>query len=310
MHKGTGMMGAAVGAPALMDAESTARRAREARLTRLQRRVIIRLAIVAAIVVCVLAAPLLTPFDPLRQNILYRLKPAGAHVQNGRVALLGTDQLGRDIFTRILYGGRVSLLISISGVTFALVVGVSLGLLAGYRGRAFDTVIMRLVDIQLGFPGLLLAITLAAALGPGIANVIIALGISHWTTYTRVVRSSVLTIKQEEYVQAAQVVGSTSTRILIRHILPNTLSAIIVIAALHFGQMILAESALSFLGLGVQPPTPSWGAMISQGREYITTAWWLTAFPGLAITLTVLAIGRLGDALRDLVDPHLRTRGV
>jgi peptide/nickel transport system permease protein len=303
-------MSAVTNAPTLTEPDKMTIRARSRRLTRLQRRLIVRGALVGVILLCVLAAPLLTPFDPRRQNILFRLKPAGTHVQNGRLALLGTDQLGRDIFSRILYGGRISFLISISAVVFALLVGVTLGLIAGYRGGAFDVVIMRLVDIQLGFPGLLLAITLAAALGPGITNVVIALGISHWTTYTRVVRSSVLTIKQEEFVQAARVIGCANTRILVRHILPNTLSSIIVIAALHFGQMILAESSLSFLGLGVQPPTPSWGAMINEGRQYITSAWWLTAFPGLAITLTVLAIGRLGDALRDLADPHLRTRGV
>jgi peptide/nickel transport system permease protein len=283
---------------------------RPRRRSRLERQLIARAAVVLVIVGSVLAAPLIAPFNPLKQNILYRLKPAATPVQNGQFALLGTDQLGRDIFSRILYGGRISLLISVSGVAFALIVGVTLGLIAGYRGGALDVVIMRVVDVQLGFPGLLLAITLAAALGPGVLNVIIALGISHWTTYTRVVRASVLAIRQEEFVQAAQVIGGTNSRILIRHILPNTLSAIIVIAALHFGQMILAESALSFLGLGVQPPTPSWGAMINDGREYITSAWWLTAFPGLAITITVLAIGRLGDTLRDLADPHLRTRGV
>jgi peptide/nickel transport system permease protein len=180
--------------------------------------------------------------------------------------------------------------------------------MAGYYGGTVDSVISRIVDIQLGFPGLLLAITLAAAFGPGLWNVILALGIARWTTYTRVVRSAVLTIKTEEYIQAARVIGARNSRILSRHILPNTLSSIIVIGALHLGQMILAESSLSFIGLGIQPPTPSWGAMINQGRQYITSAWWLIAFPGLAITTTVLALGMLGDAVRDVVDPQLRNR--
>lgn len=278
------------------------------RLTQLRRRLLARLAVVLCIAGCILAAPLLTSFDPLQQNITARLQPAGTRLDDGRVALLGTDQLGRDIFSRILHGGRISLLISVSGVALAAAIGVTLGLISGYAGRFFDLVIMRVVDIQLGFPGLLLAITLAAALGPGLLNVVLALGIARWTTYTRVVRSAVLTIKTEEYVHAARVIGCNDARILARHILPNTLSSIIVIAALHLGQIILAETALSFIGLGVQPPTPSWGAMINQGRQYITSAWWLITFPGLAITITVLAIGLLGDAVRDVVDPHVRTR--
>lgn len=278
------------------------------RLTRLRRRLVIRLGVVLIIVLCVLIGPLLTPFNPREQNILERLQPAGTRVEDQGVAFLGTDQLGRDIFSRILSGGRISLLISVSGVALALSIGVTLGLIAGYGGKLFDAVTMRIVDIQLGFPGLLLAIVLAAALGAGLVNVILALGIARWTTYARVVRGTVLTIKNDEYVQAARVIGGTHMRIIARHILPNTLSSIIVIATLHLGQMILAESALSFIGLGVQPPTPSWGAMIDEGREYITSAWWLITFPGLAITVTVLAVGLLGDAVRDVADPRVRTR--
>jgi peptide/nickel transport system permease protein len=267
-----------------------------------------RLALVAVIVLVVLAAPFISPGDPVQQNLLSRLKPAGSRLTNGQLALLGTDQLGRDIFTRILYGGQVSLLISVSGVCVAAAIGVTLGLLAGYYGGLTGGIIMRLVDIQLGFPGLLLAITLAAALGPGLLNVILALGVARWTTYARMVRGGVLTVKNEEFVQAARVIGASGAHILVRHIVPNTLSSIVVIAALHLGQLILAESALSFIGLGVQPPTPSWGAMINQGREYLTSAWWLAAYPGLAIMLMVLALGLLGDAVRDYLDPHLRTR--
>jgi peptide/nickel transport system permease protein len=283
------------------DVESTRRS-----LSHLQRRLAMRLAIVVVMVLVVLAAPLIAPANPVQQNLLSRLKPAFTALPNGQVALLGTDQLGRDILSRILYGGQISLLISISGVGLAAAIGVTLGLLAGYYGGAVGAVIMRVVDIQLGFPGLLLAITLAAALGPGLLNVILALGIARWTTYARMVRSGVLTIKNEEFVQAARVIGARDVHIIVRHVLPNTVSSIVVIAALHLGQMILAESALSFIGLGVQPPTPSWGAMINQGREYLTSAWWLAAFPGLAIMLMVLALGLLGDAVRDYLDPHVR----
>lgn len=293
--------------PALVMAAPPAR-ARPRRWGRVHRRFAVRLVLVLMIIGACLAAPLLTPFDPTEQQITARLKPAGTALPNGRIALLGTDQLGRDIFTRILYGGRISLLISFSGVVLAAAIGITLGLLAGYFGKGVDTVISRAVDVTLGFPGLLLAITLAAALGPGILNVIIALGIARWTTYARMVRGEVLSLQKEEFLQAARTIGSGHTRIIVRHILPNTLSSITVIAAMHLGQMILAESSLSFIGLGVQPPTPSWGEMVNKGREYITSAWWLIAYPGLAITLTVLAFGLLGDAVRDLLDPHMRTR--
>jgi peptide/nickel transport system permease protein len=297
----------ALAAASLAGERTSFRRPR--RLNRLQRRLLLYLIVSLVIVTPVLAAPLFTDFEPNKQNILERLKPAGAELRDGRTAWLGTDQLGRDMWSRILYGGRISLFISVTGVLLAAGIGIALGLIAGYGGTAVDSVIMRVVDIQLGFPGLLLAIVLAAALGPGLTNVILALGIARWTTYTRVLRASVLSLKKEEYVHAARVIGATGPRIAIRHILPNTISSLIVIAALHLGQMILAESALSFIGLGVQPPTPSWGAMIDDGREYITSAWWLITFPGLAITITVLAFGLLGDAIRDAVDPHLRSRG-
>ena len=278
------------------------------RLNKIERRVAVRLALVVAIALVVLVGPLVMSVDPNKQNVISRLKPAGAVLPDGSIALLGTDQLGRDMFARILYGGQVSLLITVSGVLLAVGIGVALGLVSGYYGRWVDTVVMRLVDIQLGFPGLLLAITLAAALGPGVLNVIIALGIARWTTYARVVRSAVLTLKNEEFIHASQALGATAVRIMLRHVLPNTLSGITIIAASHLGQMIIAESALSFIGLGVQPPTPSWGSMINKGREYITTAWWLTLYPGLAMTLTVMALGMLGDSVRDLMDPHMRSR--
>lgn len=293
--------------PALVVAPNSSK-PRARRWGRLQKRLAIRLLFVLVIITACLAAPLLTPFDPEQQQITARLQPAMSDLGEGRIALLGTDQLGRDIFTRILYGGRISLLISFSGVILAAALGITLGLASGYFGGSVDTTISRMVDITLGFPGLLLAITLAAALGPGILNVIIALGIARWTTYARMVRSEVMALKKEEFLQAARIIGSNDLRIILRHILPNTLSSIIVIAALHLGQMILAESSLSFIGLGVQPPTPSWGAMVNKGREYITSAWWLIAFPGFAITLTVLAFGMLGDAVRDILDPHMRTR--
>jgi peptide/nickel transport system permease protein len=267
------------------------------------------LAFVLVIIVWIMAAPLVSQFDPYQQNLSMRLLPAGAQFPDGRAALLGTDQLGRDIYTRILYGGQISLFISISGVLLAAVVGVSLGLIAGYFGGTADAIISRITDITLGFPGLLLAITLAAALGPGLVNVIIALGIARWTTYTRVVRGVVLTMRGSEFVEAARALGGSPARIILTHILPNTISPIVVIAALHLGQMILAEASLSFIGLGVQPPTPSWGAMINKAREYITSAWWQIAYPGMAVTITVLALGMLGDAVRDVLDPQMKNQG-
>lgn len=278
------------------------------RLNRLERRLAIQIALVLLVVCAALAAPLLSSQDPKRQQIIARMKPPGATLNDGRVARLGTDQLGRDMYSRILYGARISLLISITGTALAALIGVPLGLIAGYGRRGLDVVIMRLVDIQLGFPGLLLAITLAAVLGRGLGNVILALGVANWTTFARVMRASVLTLRDEEFVHAAQAAGASNTRILARHILPNASSALIVIAALQLGQMILAESGLSFIGLGVDPTTPSWGSMISDGRQYVTSAWWLITFPGLAITFTALIAGLLGDTVRDLLDPHSRAR--
>jgi len=267
---------------------------------------LIGLLIVLLNIVVAILAPVLGPHDPLDQDITRRLQPP-AWLPGGSVEyLLGTDQLGRDVLTRIIYGSRISLLIGLLSVAVSLPIGVGLGLLGGYfRGR-LDDAVMRLADVQLAFPFILLAITIAGVLGPSPRNVILILAVGGWVAYARVTRGQVLGLREKEFVEAARALGMRHGRILVAHILPNILTPIIVLATFAVAQMILLESSLSFLGLGVQPPTPSWGGMLNDGRAYITLAWWLTTFPGAAIMLTVLGINFLGDWLRDRLDPTLR----
>jgi peptide/nickel transport system permease protein len=252
-------------------------------------------------------APVLAPHDPLDQDITRRLLPP-AWLAGGSVEyLLGTDQLGRDVLTRIIYGSRISLLIGFVSVAVSLPIGVGLGLLGGYfRGR-LDDAVMRVADVQLAFPFILLAITIAGVLGPSPRNVILILAVGGWVAYARVTRGQVLGLREKEFVEAARALGMRHGRILVGHILPNILTPIIVLATFAVAQMILLESSLSFLGLGVQPPTPSWGGMLNDGRAYITIAWWLTTFPGATIMLTVLGINFMGGWLRDLFDPRLES---
>ncbi|MDP2628106.1 MAG: ABC transporter permease [Candidatus Rokubacteria bacterium] len=280
------------------------------RLTRTMRRNrggLIGLLIVLLNIVVAILAPVLGPHDPLDQDITRRLQPP-AWLAGGSVEyLLGTDQLGRDVLTRIIYGSRISLLIGFLSVAVSLPIGVGLGLLGGYfRGR-LDDVVMRLADVQLAFPFILLAITIAGVLGPSPRNVILILAVGGWVAYARVTRGQVLGLREKEFVEAARALGMRHGRILVAHILPNILTPIIVLATFAVAQMILLESSLSFLGLGVQPPTPSWGGMLNDGRAYITIAWWLTTFPGATIMLTVLGINFMGDWLRDLFDPRLES---
>ncbi|HLE04688.1 MAG TPA: ABC transporter permease [Anaerolineales bacterium] len=220
--------------------------------------------------------------------------------------LLGTDHLGRDMLVRLLYAGRVSLLVGLSAVLISGSVGVVTGLIAGYAGGRVDATIMRLVDMQLAIPFLALAILVAAVVGPGVRNVIIVLGISGWVLYARVVRASVLVARNYEYVMAARAIGATTFRILVRTILPNVFAPALVIGTFSVSQMIITESSLSFLGLGVPPATATWGAMLSDARDYLEVAWWIPTFPGLAITLVVLNVNLIGDWLRDRLDPRLR----
>jgi len=253
-----------------------------------------------------LLAPQIAPWDPARQMLLKRLRPPMWEARGLREHPLGTDHLGRDILSRILYGGRISLGVGLSAVTLSGLFGVTLGLLAGFHGGRTDAFIMRLVDVFLAIPYILLAMGVVFALGPSLLNVILVMAVTRWVQFARIVRADVLSIREREFVSGARARGSRSLRLLLRHVLPNALTPIIVVATLELAFMIIYESALSFLGLGVQPPTPTWGWMLSDGRNYVATAWWLATFPGLAIMLTVLAVNLLGDWLRDTLDPRLK----
>jgi len=264
--------------------------------------VLILLVVIGAAV----AAPYVAPHDPMRQSLLRRFTPP-VWVSGGNPAyLLGTDQVGRDILSRIIYGARISLVVGVSAVAVSLVVGVTLGLLSGFlRGRV-DAVVMTVVDVTLSFPPLLLALAFVAALGPSLLTIIVVLGLTGWERYTRVVRAEVLALREKDFVEAARAMGASPLRMILRHLLPNTFSSIIVMSTLQVAQAILQEAALSFLGVGTGSAHPTWGQMITLGRDFVSVAWWLATFPGLAILLTVLAINLVGDRLRDALDPRVR----
>lgn len=252
------------------------------------------------LIVVALAAPLLSPYDPSVQDTSRRLEtPSKDH-------LLGMDDLGRDVLSRIIWGSRVSLRVGFSVVLLASLVGVSLGAISGYFGGAIDTLVMRVSDILLAFPGILLAIAMVAVLGPSLNNVILALATIGWVGYARLVRGQVLKVREMEYVTAARALGARSFRVILRHVLPNVINPVIVMATLGLAGAILAEAALSFLGLGVQPPTPSWGAMLTAGRRYLGLADHLAIYPGIAIMLAVMGLNFLGDGLIDALDPKYR----
>jgi peptide/nickel transport system permease protein len=263
-------------------------------------------AVVVAVMLAAALAPLVSPFDPLEQDIGQRLKEPGWQDAQGRVHALGTDHLGRDILSRIVFGSRIALVVGLAAVVISGVLGMVIGLVAGYFGGRVDDILMRLADIQLAFPVILLAIAVIGVLGPSLRNIIIVIGVSSWVVYARVVRGEVLSIREREYVQAAIALGSQHGRVLWQHVLPNTFTPWLVVATLDMARVIVIESALSFLGLGVQPPTPTWGGMLADGRVYLSTAWWLATFPGLAILITVLGINLFGDGLRDTLDPRLK----
>jgi peptide/nickel transport system permease protein len=262
--------------------------------------------VVALVILVAILAPVISPFDPLEQDIGQRLKPPGWQDAQGRVHPLGTDHLGRDIAARIIFGSRVALVVGLAAVLISGMLGLLIGLVAGYFGGRVDDLLMRLADIQLAFPFILLAIAVIGVLGPSLRNIIIVIGVSSWVVYARIVRGEVLSIREREYVQAAIALGSRDGRILLHHVLPNTFTPWLVVATLDMARVIVIESALSFLGLGVQPPTPTWGGMLADGRVYLSTAWWLATFPGLAILVTVLGINLFGDGLRDTLDPRLK----
>jgi len=251
-------------------------------------------------------AGVIAPADPEAVDVNYRLQPPRAGALSFDKFLLGGDQLGRDILSRIIYGARISLTVGVTAVLLSGSVGMLLGLLAGYYGGRADEVIMRLADIQLAIPTILLAIALVGVLGPSLRNLILVLGITGWVIYARTIRGVVLSLREQQFIEAARALGSGDRRTLFRYILPNVWTPAIVVASQQVGFMIILESALSFLGLGVQPPTPTWGGMIADGRGYLATAWHVTTFPGLALMATVLAINFFGDGLRDVLDPRLR----
>lgn len=252
-----------------------------------------------------IVGPRLVPYHYDQQDLRGRLTPPAWMEGGVSHHKLGTDALGRDVLTRIVYGARVSLALAVTGVVLGGVIGVSLGMVSGYFGGRVDNLIMRLADIQLSFPYLLLAIAVVAAFGTNLVNLVLVLGLRTWVVYARTIRSSVLSVKAVDFVQAAIASGSSNARIMARHILPNVSGPLIVIATVELAQLVLMEATLSFLGLGVQPPFPSWGTMLSSGRDYLSNAWWLATFPGIAILLAVLGVNLLGDGLRD----HLDKRG-
>jgi peptide/nickel transport system permease protein len=262
--------------------------------------------VVLVVLLAAALAPLVAPFDPLEQDIGQRLREPGWQDAQGRVHPLGTDHLGRDILSRIIFGSRIALVVGLAAVVISGVLGMLIGLVAGYFGGRLDDFLMRLADVQLAFPFILLAIAVIGVLGPSLRNIIIVIGVSSWVVYARVVRGEVLSIREREYVHAAVALGSRHWRVLASHVLPNTFTPWLVVATLDMARVIVIESALSFLGLGVQPPTPTWGGMLADGRVYLSTAWWLATFPGLAILVTVLGINLFGDGLRDTLDPRLK----
>ena len=260
----------------------------------------------ALVVALTALAGSVAPHDPLAVNIRHRLAPPAWMDGGARDHLLGTDQIGRDLLSRIIYGGRVSLAVGVGAVLVAASIGVALGLGAGYFGGRTDWTIMTLVNVMLTFPFVLLALSVIAVLGPSLTNMIIVLGVAGWPIYCRVVRTEALALREREFVLAARALGMSHTRIMLRELLPNLVSPVVVIATLQVAQVIILESFLSFLGLGVQPPTPAWGNMLGEGRVYMLNSWWIAAFPGLAIFVTTLAINLVGNGLRDWLDPHMK----
>lgn len=266
------------------------------------------------ILICVIFAalfgPQIAPLDPNRQNIMLRLASPMTEGRGKTLFLLGTDGLGRDVFSRLLYGARVSLLVGISAILVGGTIGVVAGLVSGYFGGWIDDVIMRLGDIQLAFPFILFAIMFLVILGPGLSNIILVLGVGQWVTYARIVRAQTLSLREKEYVEAARALGDSTFWVIFRTILPNIMAPLTVIASFNVASVILSEASLSFLGLGVPPSVPTWGSMLAESRDQLlANKWWLAFYPGIAIVMTVLSFNILGDWLRDFLDPRLKTLG-
>jgi peptide/nickel transport system permease protein len=279
-------------------------RARASLRTKLlhDRGALIGVVVLLAIVLVAIFAPLIAPTSPTDSDVGRRLRPPLSTVTGLGFTVLGTDNLGRDMLSRIIYGARVSLIIGFVAVIISSVLGFALGMLAGYIGGRVDDFIMRLADIQLAFPFILLAVAIVAVVGPGLVNIVLVLGIAGWVLPARVVRAEVLSAREREHVQATRALGATNWRIVIWHIAPNVLPSLVVTSSFAAAQMIIVESALSFLGLGIAPPTPSWGNMLADGQNYLTSGWWVSTMPGFALMLTVLGINLVGDFLRDSLD--------
>jgi peptide/nickel transport system permease protein len=277
-------------------------------LRRLARRKTSLIAFLFLILVALIAilAPVIAPGNLDDQNLGQRLKPPGFHDDSGRVYSLGTDQLGRDLVPRLIYGARVSLLVGLSSVTVGGGIGLVLGLISGFYGGKVDAFIMRIADVQLAFPFLLLALALVSILGPSLLNVILVLSLTSWISYAKVIRGAVLSVRNREFVEAARALGATGGRIIRQHVLPNVFSSFLVIASCEAAALIIAESSLSYLGLGVPTSVPTWGGMLADGREYITDAWWIALVPGLTLMVTALSFNILGDGARDALDPTQR----
>ena len=264
------------------------------------------LGIVAAFVLAGALAPLLSPANPLEQSLRNRFKPPAWEEGGSAKHPLGTDRLGRDVLSRILWGSRVSLAAGVLTVLLSSALGAMIGLVAGYHGGRVDAALMRVTDATLSFPVILLALILAVTVGPSFANVVVAIAVILWARYARVIRGQVLTLMELDFIAQARIAGAGAWRIISRHLFPNTLNTLVVLVTLQIGYVIIVEASLSFLGAGIPPPTPAWGSMIAEGREFVTSAWWVSCFPGLAILLVVLAFNLLGDWLRDTLDPKLR----
>jgi peptide/nickel transport system permease protein len=267
---------------------------------------VVSIGIIAVFVLVALLAPLLSPADPYEQTLRLRFRPPVWEERGSWSHPLGTDRLGRDMLTRILYGSRVSLAVGALAVLLASAVGATVGLVAGYYGGRVDATLMRITDATLSFPTILLALILAVTVGPSFTNVVIAIAVVLWARYARVMRGQVLTLMTLDFIAQARIAGAGAWRIITRHLLPNTLNTLVVLVTLQVGYVIIVEASLSFLGAGIPPPTPAWGSMIAEGRDFVTSAWWVSLFPGLAILLVVLAFNLLGDWLRDTLDPKLR----
>jgi peptide/nickel transport system permease protein len=298
-------MASSIPAPAPAELAVAAMQASRPRGRRMPWLMRLGLGVVALLAVLAVVAPWVVQ-DPERQSLRTRLKPPTLEGADGRPHFLGTDHLGRDVLARVIFGSRVSLVVGMSAVIVGGLIGSALGLTAGYRGGRVDAVIMTVADAQLAFPFVLLAIGIIAVLGPSFPTLVVVIGLSGWVSYARILRAQVLVLRGREFVEAIRALGGSGMRVVLRHVLPNVLASLVVVATLELARSIVLEATLSFLGLGIQPPTPSWGGMIQEGRDYLDSAWWISTCPGVVLMITSIVISRTGDWLRDVLDPTLR----